>query len=138
MRTLILILCFFSTTILFGSTKDKLNSRHFHNEYVELVTTYFPNHGLKFTSVYNQELGITTKVKITFNTKTVVEYNKNGKLVLFECYENDFVPNVVLPKRIRKYLEKEYLGINVIKYYADYVKKEYIIVLENDLSITFN
>ena len=137
MRTLILILCFFSTISLFGAN-NIFSSKHFIKDVTELVNTYYPHHHMKQSVTYNEQLGVITRYKITFDSGTLIVYNKCGKIILFECYENDFVPDVVLPKKIRKYLKKEYLGINVIKYYADYSKKEYIVVLENDLSITFN
>ena len=124
MRTFIYILGICGT-ILFGTRYNIFNSKKFTDDLTELITVYYPEHkSMTQSSVFNSDLGIITSYKIKFSNGTIIEYGKNGKVIFAESYDDDIIPLILLPKHIQKHLEKNYLGINVIKYYADIVIKE--------------
>ena len=137
MRTILYIfgLC---GIIMFGGKYYDFNSKKFTDNLIELITVYYPHHdSATHRSTFNTDLGVITNYKIKFNNGTVIEYGENGKVVFAESFDEDIVPIVLLPKHIQKYLNKHHNGMNVIKYSADYSKKEFSVILEDDLKIDF-
>lgn len=124
--------------IIFGSKYYDFNSKKFSDDLVDLVTVYYPHHKSATQSiVYNADFGVFTNYKIKFSNGTLIEYGENGKVIFAESYDNDIIPIILLPKHIQKYLKKHHSGINVIRYSANYNKKEYIVILENNIKLHF-
>lgn len=101
---------------------------------LKTVQTAFPNDSItqckveKRASLVQYEVHLAGKVKMQFS--------KDGKFTQCECSGKKPVPDILIPRKIREYLDREFKDRNVINLEHD--SRLWEVILDNRVELDFN
>ncbi|MCM1108082.1 MAG: PepSY-like domain-containing protein [Clostridium sp.] len=98
------------------------------------VSKNFPTQKISYIKIDKSLLGDTYEVVLSNGTE--VEFNNKGEWKEVDCKQGVFVPNGYIPGTIRKYLKKEFPGVNVKK--IEKKTRRYEVELSNGLDADFD
>ncbi len=72
---------------------------------------------------------------VIFSNGNNIEFDRNGEWEDIDC-KSSFVPNAIVPNKIKSYVSSNYPGMRIIKIDRD--RKEYGVDLSNGIELTFD
>ena len=100
----------------------------------KVVKKAFPDTKIKKVDMERRASLIQYEVKLAGGYK--VQFNKEGAFTECECIEDGVIPTILIPAKIREFLDKEFKGVGVKRIEHD--NKLFELLLENGYELSFN
>ncbi len=135
MKKFIVILTAMLLTIGQASARNKVynTAEHLPEAAKNMLATHFP--GIKMNHMKIDSDIISTEYEVILNDGTEIDFNRNGEWTSVERGHIS-VPSSLIPKPIREYTAKRYLGQKIIDIDRD--QKSYRIGLANGINLRFD
>ena len=100
----------------------------------KVVLKAFPDTRIKKVDMERRASLIQYEVKLEGGYK--VQFSKEGAFTECECIEEGGIPTILVPSKIREFLDKEFKGVGVKRLEHD--GKLFELLLENGYELSFN
>ncbi len=136
MKKLALLIILTLSVFISGFSQDKysINRDDLPEAAQEFLTTHFPKAKVGMIKTDRHFLKKTDyDVKLVNGTK--IEFNNGGKWTSVDC-KKSAVPDAIIPSPIRKYVNKHYPDVKIVK--IEKTSTKYEVALSDDVQLTFN
>lgn len=100
----------------------------------KVVRKAFPDTKIKKVEMERRASLMQYEVKLAGGYK--MQFNKEGAFTECECIEEGVIPTILIPSKIREFLDKEFKGVGVKRLEHD--GKLFELLLENGYELSFN